>query len=198
MTSAGVARGRELPRKTLHLTTASIPIGLWLGLPQQTIAALLVVLFGIACTVELLRRRSATFADRFTATVGGMLRPHEVRRGITGATWLLAAFAITLLVAPRSAAIAATWAGAVGDASAAIIGRQWSQGRGMTGKTHAGSVACAIISALGAFGFAGFGLAQAALLGALAALVERPTVDVDDNVRVTLAVALGAVALLRI
>ena len=198
MTPASVARGRELPRKTLHLTTASIPVGLWLGIPQQAIAAVLVALFGVACLVELTRRRSSAFADRFTSAVGGMLRPHEVRNGITGATWLLAAFALTLLVAPRAAAIAATWAGAVGDALAAIVGSSWSRWRGITGKTHAGSVACAVVAALGAFGLAGFGLAAAAALGVLAALVERPAVDVDDNVRVTLAVAIGAVVLLRI
>ncbi len=198
MTPESVARGREVPRKTLHLTTASIPVGLWLGISQQAIAAVLVALFGIACLVELLRRRSTVFADRFASAVGIMLRPHEVRRGVTGATWLLAAFALTLLVAPRAAAIAATWAGAVGDALAAIVGSSWSRWRGMTGKTHAGSIACAIVTGLGAFGLAGFGLAPAAALGVLAALVERPAVDVDDNVRVTLAVAIGAMLLLRI
>ena len=198
MTPASVVRGQELPRKTLHLTTATIPVGLWLGLPQQAIAALLVALFGIACLVEFLRRRSSVFADRFASTVGVMLRPHEVRNGITGATWLLAAFALTALLAPRAAVIAATWAGAVGDASAAIVGRGWSRWRGISGKTHVGSIACATVTTLGAVGLAGFALAPAAALGLLAALVERPAVDVDDNVRVTLAVALGAVVLLRI
>ena len=198
MSPESVTRDRELPRKTLHLTTASIPVGLWLGVPQQIVSALLVTLFGVACIVEFLRRRSTPFAARFDATVGSMLRPKEVRNGITGATWLLSAFALAVLVAPLPAAIAATWAGAVGDAAAAIVGRHWSRWRGATGKTHAGSVACAVVTTLGAIGLAGFGVGPAAALGALAALVERPTVDVDDNVRVTLTVALGAVVLLRI
>lgn len=198
MTPEGVARGRELPRKTLHLTTASIPLGLWLGVPQRTIAILLVALFGAACVVEYLRRRLPAFAARFASTVGPMLRPHEARNGITGATWLLAAFALTVLTAPLAAAIAATWAGAVGDASAAIVGSTWSRLRGVTGKTHVGSIACALVTACGAARLAGFGLAPAAALGILAALVERPAVAVDDNVRVTLVVAVGALLLLQI
>jgi len=117
MIASGVARGREVPRKTLHLTTASIPLFLWFGAPQRAVAMLLVGLFGVACVVELARRRSAVVAARFDATVGIMLRPHEVSHGITGATWLLATFAITCLAAPLPAVIAGTWAGAMGAAA---------------------------------------------------------------------------------
>ncbi len=196
MTTAGVARGRELPRKTLHLSTATVPLALWLGMPQRTVAMLLVTLFGVACAVEIARRRSTLVASRFDATVGVMLRPHEVTRGITGATWLLSAFALACLAAPLAAAIAATWAGAVGDGSAALAGRAWRRARGGSGKTFAGSAACAVASALGAWWLAGFGVAAAAALGLVAAAVERPQVTLDDNVRVTIGVALAAAVLL--
>ena len=198
MTVPSVSRGREMPRKTLHLTTAVVPLWLWLGVPQRTVAASLVVLFGIACALEFARRRSPAIAAQFDATVGVMLRPHEVSRGITGATWLLAAFALVALIAPRQAVIAATWAGAVGDASAAVVGMAWRRARGGTGKSVAGSITCAIASAVGAWWLAGFGIVAAALLGVVAATVERPLVALDDNVRVTLAVALTSVLLLRL
>lgn len=198
MTIPSVARGRELPRKTLHATTATVPLGLWLGVPQRAVAVLLVVLLGIACVVEFTRRRSTGFASRFDATVGVMLRPHEVTHGITGATWLLAAFALTCIAAPLPAVIAATWAGAIGDGLAAVIGTAWRRARGGSGKTLIGSVACAVATALGASWLAGFGIAMALTLGAVAAAVERPSIALDDNVRVTAAVALAAVILLRI
>jgi phytol kinase len=193
MTAPGVARGQELSRKTLHLTTALVPVCLAVGMPQRLVAAILVGLFGV---VEFARRRSPTVAARFSAIVGAMLRPHERTRGITGATWLLAAFALTTLAAPITAAIAATWAGAMGDASAAVVGTAWRRRRGGSGKTLAGSLACAATTALGAWWLAGVTPGWAALLGVIAALAERPTRGLDDNVRVTAAVAVAAVVIL--
>ncbi|MCC7052526.1 MAG: hypothetical protein IT355_04620 [Gemmatimonadaceae bacterium] len=193
MTNRGVvAGGRELPRKTLHLTTMSVPVGLSLGVPQRTVALALLALFGVACGVEFARRRSRRFGAFFEGTFGSLLRPHERHRGITGATWLLAAFALTTLAAPPAAAIAATWAGAVGDGTAALAGRAWRQRHPGSGKTLAGSLACLVSTAAGAWWLAGFAAAAAAGLGAVAAGAERPGVAVDDNLRVTLAVALAA------
>ena len=198
MTSPGVARGRAIPRKTLHLTTAVVPIGLFYGVPQRVMAVALLVLFGIACAVEYARRRSPAFAARFSGTVGVLLRPHEVTRGVTGATWLLGAFALTCLTVPLSAAIAATWAGAVGDAAAAIVGRAWSRARASTGKTLAGSAACVVTTALGLLWLTEFSAVAASLLGLVAAAVERPSVALDDNVRVTVSVAIVAAVFLWI
>ncbi|MES3035050.1 MAG: hypothetical protein V4813_13710 [Gemmatimonadota bacterium] len=198
MTPPSVARGRELPRKTLHVTTATVPLALWLGLPQRTVALVLLLLFGVAVAVEFARRRSAAVAAHFDSRVGVMLRPHEVRHGITGATWLLATFALTCLAAPLAAAIAATWAGAVGDASAALVGTAWRRTRGGSGKTWIGSAACVVASALGAWWLAGFALPAAVALGVVAAAAERPSLALDDNVRVTAGTALAAVVLLRL
>ena len=200
MTVPSVVRGRELPRKTLHFSTAAIPIALWLGVAQRRVAAVLIVLFGVACVVEVARRRSASLASQFDATVGVMLRPHEAANGITGATWLLATFAITCLAAPLPAVIAATWAGAVGDGLATVAGRAWRRTHAGSGKTLAGSVACALAAAFGAWWLAAFAWPVAIGIGVIAAAAERPDVALDDNVRVTGAVALaalGALMLLR-
>lgn len=198
MTIPGVARGRELPRKTLHVTTASVPIALWIGVPQRLVAMMLVALFGVAVIVEFARRRSTSVAARFEARVGVMLRPHEASHGITGATWLLATFALTCLTAPLAVAIVATWAGAVGDASAALVGTAWRRSRGGSGKTLIGSIACVVATAFGAWWLAAFALPAALGLGVVAAAVERPTVSLDDNVRVTAGTALAALLLLRL
>lgn len=197
MTVPGVARGRELPRKTLHLLTVSVPVALRLGMPQQIVAGVLVTLFGAACAVEVARRRSTAFAGRFERTVGFMLREREAAHDITGATWLLATFAITCLAAPLTVAIAATWAGAAGDSAAAVVGRAWSRARGGQGKTIAGSLACVLATAAGAWGLGGFGVASAALIGLAAAAAERPAIALDDNVRVTAAAAVAAALLAR-
>ena len=195
MTGSGVARGRELPRKTLHLLTASVPLGLWAGVPQRAVAAVLVALFGVACGVEVARRHSRSVATHFNALFGRMLRPHESMR-VTGATWLLAAMSLACLTAPHPAAIAATWAGAVGDGAATVAGRAWRGVRPGTGKSLAGSLACMVVTALGAWWLAGYSALSAAAIGAVAALAERPAGGVDDNLRVTLAAALAAALVL--
>jgi len=198
MTVPSVVRGREVPRKTLHFSTAAIPVALWLGVPQRHVAMALVALFGVACVVEVARRRSATLATQFHATVGGLLRPHEAANGITGATWLLATFAITCLAAPLPAAIAGTWAGAVGDGMATVAGRAWQRAHPGSGKTLAGSVACVVAAAAGAWWLAGFTVPVAIGIGMIAAAAERPEVALDDNVRVTGAAALAAVGVLAV
>jgi dolichol kinase len=198
MTQVGVARGRELPRKTLHFTTAIVPIALALAMPQRIVATALVLLFGVACAVEFARRKSPTVASQFASTVGSMLRPHEAAHGITGATWLLSSFALICIAAPTAVAIAATWAGAVGDASAALAGTAWRRRFGGSGKTMIGSLACLLVTAIGAWWLADFTVITALGVGVAAALVERPAVSLDDNVRVTAGTALAALLLLRI
>jgi dolichol kinase len=193
-----VGRSRELPRKTLHLSTASVPLGLWLGVSQRSVAIGVVTLFGVACFVEWARRHSSAVAAFFGAAFGSMLRPSEVQRDITGATWLLAAFALTTLTAPLAVAVAATWAGAVGDSSAALVGRAWSRRRTGIGKTLVGSIACVVTTALGAWWLAGFSPGMSVALGVAAGAAERPAIHLDDNLRVTLAVAVVAVILGRI
>ncbi len=86
----------------------------------------------------------------------------------------------------------------MGDASAALVGTAWRRTRGGSGKTWIGSAACVVASALGAWWLAGFALPAAVALGVVAAAVERPSLALDDNVRVTAGTALAAVVLLRL
>lgn len=193
-----IAPAREAQRKALHLTTVVVPLALVRGVPQRAVAALLLVLVGVAIVVEVLRRRSAGVGVLFERTVGSMLRAHEHDgRGVTGATWLLLALAAAVLVLPLPAAVVATWAAGVGDAMAALVGRAWRRVRPGEGKTLAGSLACALATAAGAVALAGFALPAALAIGAAAAAAERPALRLDDNLRVAAGAALAALALLH-
>jgi hypothetical protein len=217
-----IAPLREAQRKGLHLSTTVIPLALAWPLPQRAIAALLVAMCGVAVVVEVARRRSASFGARFERMVGRLLREHEHARittapadapahtvahaaarapgasAVTGATWLLLALAASALVLPAPAAIAATWAAGVGDALAALAGRAWRRWRPGTGKTVAGSAACLLATAVGAWWLAGFAPLVALAIGAGAALAERPAIALDDNVRVAAGAAAVALLALRI
>lgn len=187
----------EFARKALHVATAALPVGLSFGWGDALAARnALTAAAALALVIEALRLRSSQFRAAFDAAFAPLLRPHE-RRALTGATWLALSMALVLWFAPLQAAIAALWAAAVGDAAAAVIGRSAARWRGETTprKSLIGSVAALAATAAGVVWLTAASAMIALLLGAVAALAERPARPLDDNARIALAVALAATAL---
>jgi dolichol kinase len=187
----------ELLRKALHLGTATLPVVWAAGLiTTSQLRLVLAAAVAVALVIEAARRAVPGIARAFTATVGGLLRGHE-HTAITGATWLAIAMAGVVWLAQPRAALAALWAAAVGDASAALVGRGLGARRGRPGgqKSWQGSAAAAVSTALGCVWLAAVTWPQALVLGGVAALAEYPRRPFDDNLRVAAAVALAATAL---
>jgi len=187
----------EFARKALHLATAALPIAWaqgWIATPA--LRTLLTAALAVALGIEALRRWHGASAAAFVAAVGWMLRPHESGR-LTGATWLALAMTGVVWLAPPRAALAALWAAAVGDASAALVGRAVAAWRGLSSerKSSAGFAAALVATALGCRLLVGTTWPIAIALGAVAALAEWPRRPFDDNLRVALAVAIAATAL---
>jgi dolichol kinase len=196
----------ELARKAIHVASAVIPVAYALGLARAVLFAALAALGVTAVVVEVARRRSPRARAAFVAAFGPLLREHE-HAGLSGATWLLAAYALSAVLFPRAVAVAAMLAAGLGDAAAAVVGRSVAVARArrgtaataLRGKTLAGSVACAVVTFAAALLVAALPL-PAAVAAALAASVaerwEPPAAlpRVDDNVRVALAA--GGAALL--
>lgn len=188
----------ELTRKAIHVATAALPIAWALDLVTTAVVrTTLAGALGAALAVEVLRRAHAPTAARFERAFGALLRSHE-RHAITGATWLAGGMALAAWLAPREAAIAALWAAATGDAAAALVGSGLSawRGRRADGKTLAGSMAALAVTALGVRALLSVSWTDALLLGAVAAAAEWPRRPLDDNLRITVAVALAASLLL--
>lgn len=198
MSSAALSIRAEGSRKAIHLGTAVVPVAWGLGWVSVGLVQLaLGVALAVAVLVETARSLRPAFATRFQDLLGVMLRPHE-QRGVSGATWLAVAMWSVAMLAPPRAAIAALWAAAVGDATAALVGRTLAalrQDPPPAGKSNAGSLACALATALGAWWLAAAGWAAALALGLVAAAAERPAARLDDNLRVAAATALAAVLL---
>jgi dolichol kinase len=185
---------RELARKAIHLTAIVVPAALALGLPRRVTALTLGALALVALLVELLRAHSAAGARWFEAIFAPLLRAHE-RRGLTGATWLLASMCAGVALFPLPAAIAATWAAAVGDAAAALVGMRWGRHRSARdGKSLEGSIACAVATFAGAWLLARLPLPLAIVVGVVAAIAERLLFPRDDNARLVAIVGLAATA----
>jgi len=196
--SAAITLRQELARKAIHLSSAVIPVAYAMGAPRRVVLLVLAVLGLVALIVELARFRSTRARSLFVRVFGRLLREHE-HAGWSGASWLLVAYVLAVVLFPRAVAVAAMLAAAFGDASAAIVGRAASAARARrTGivsrrKTFAGSAACATITAIAAFGIAGIALPSAVLAGLLASAAERwDVLRVDDNVRVAIAAGIGA------
>ena len=189
---AGLALRHELARKTIHLQSAAIPAAYALGIPRLPLLILMLFLLVTALVVELARHRSPRVRAGFSRIFSVLLRDHE-HAGLSGATWLLLAFFLALLLLPRQAAIAAMWAVSFGDATAALVGRWIGRHRLTRGssKTLEGSAACAAISFVGAWLVAGLPMAVSAGAGLLAAAAEWPGRPLDDNLRIAAVVGGG-------
>ena len=178
---------REISRKLLHLATALVPIGYHFGVPVRWISSAFAVASILALGVEWLRWNTTTVGTPFTRWFGPLLRPREAHH-LTGATWLCLSSLAAVVLLPAPAAIAALWCATIGDPAAAIVGRALSPTGGR--KTWAGSIACAVCSAIGVWWLTSATPMAALAVGALAAVVERPTCPLDDIVRVTAATGL--------
>ncbi len=193
MSASGAFSWRaELGRKGVHLASAAFPLAWAFGVvDRRSMCVILGAGLLIALVLELLRRTTGAVRRGFEAAFGWMLRAHEATR-LTGATWILGAMLLCALVLPERAAIAALWAGVVGDASAALVGRAVASRAAAEGKTWAGSIACALASAVGPLWLVAAAPLQALGIGLAAMLAERPALALDDNARV--AIAAGAAA----
>lgn len=175
---------RELARKAIHVTSTAVPIGLAAGIDHHLAVTILGVLLLLAILVELIRARVASAAARFDAMFATLLRAHE-SRGVTGATWLIGAMFAAVLLLPRSAAIAATWAAAAGDAAAALVGMRFGRHHSTRdGKSVEGSAACFLATLLGAVLVARIQLPAALLVAGATAAAERMPWPRDDNIRI--------------
>ncbi len=199
MTTPGVAPAalglrHELARKSIHLTSAAAPVAYALGLPADVVLVALTALAGVALAVETARHRSAAAREMFVRVCGRLLRVHETDR-LSGATWMLLAFALAAALFSRPVAVTAMLGVSLGDAAAAVVGRWWGTRHpaAVGRKTFAGTFACFLATAAGALWVAGLPLPVAALLAAAAATAERVALPLDDNLRIVLAVGAAAV-----
>ena len=175
---------RELARKAIHLSSAAVPIALAFGIDRRLALLMLGVLVVAAIAVEAARALSPATASRFDSLFLPLLRAYESRR-LTGATWLLVAMFAAVLFFPRDVAIVATWAAAVGDAAAALIGMRFGRLRSpRDGKSLEGSVACLLATLAGAVWLAHLGPASALLAAVMATVAERIPWPHDDNIRI--------------
>ncbi len=177
----------ELVRKTIHLTALAIPISYYFM--PFTVAFAIVAVLAVVSIVADSMRLANLWPWRMLVKIiplDALIRKHERRGGFTGASYVMASAAITMLLFPKIIAITAMLYIILGDATAAIVGRTFGRHPLLHDRTIEGSIACLIVLAAVAFAVPGLPL-TAGLIGALVAtLTEAFSWRIDDNATVPL------------
>ena len=114
----------EIYRKLFHVSSCIIPLSyVWFIEEKKLLISTLVLLIVIAIIIELLRNHKNFINNIFNQYLTSILRESESNGKITGATWLLISYVITIITFPKPIAIAALIFLSVGDSVAAIVGK---------------------------------------------------------------------------
>ena len=158
---------------------------------------MLLILVGVVCialVVELGKWILPSFRKLFFRIFNPLLRPHEKRGAMTGATFYIISTLLCIFIFDKHIAIVCIFFIVLGDAAAALIGRKWGKIRLLGNKSLEGSIACfgicAIITLFWINPIVG-------ITGAfVATLIELLPIPIDDNL--TVPIISGAVMQLMV
>jgi dolichol kinase len=188
---ARAAAGRvkdEAPRKAIHLSSISIPLGM-LYLPLVWGRRILIVIALTHLVVDLVKIHQPKARSYFTAFFGHLIRRHE-HGGITSSTYLVISALLATYLFEREVAAAALVFLIVGDTLAAIVGKAWGRTR-IFDKTLEGFLAGFVTSLAAAWLIVPvIPLPALAIAALVAAIVEILPIPVDDNFRIPLVAGL--------
>lgn len=186
----------ELLRKSIHLSGLILPI-IYLFLNKPTMAVLMGILTGVALAVELVKWRSPDFGEFFFKIFKPLLRSHERKGAMTGATYYLISAFLCVCFFAKTLAIVCIFFMILGDMAAALVGKKWGKTKLLGKKSLEGSTACFVVCALIALGSVYISSVSGhsgvklnlviAIVGALVAtIVELIPFPIDDNLTVPL------------
>lgn len=187
----------ELLRKGIHLCSLSIPV-IYYFITRELALSILVPLVIFSLVADLSRYYFPSFGNFFYKVFGFLLRDHEkdqLKKNLNGATYVLIAAAITVLIFPKVIAVSAFAILIVSDISAALIGRRFGKVKFLS-KSLEGTLAF-FVSACIVIIFAPKveGLALEYLIGFTAAFVGAIAENIsfgyaDDNLTIPLSVGI--------
>ena len=173
----------ELLRKSIHLFGLILPV-IYFFIDKPTMLIGVGILTGIAVTIELVKWISPRFGDFFFQVFAPMLRRHERRGAMTGATYYMISVFLCILFFAKTLAIVCIFFMVLGDLAAALVGRMWGRTKLLGTKSLEGSAACFVVCAI-------IALVKLnpviGIIGALVAtIVEMLPFPIDDNLTVPL------------
>ena len=178
----------ELKRKLIHLSSSVIAIT-YLFVDRQLMLIMIGALLIISLAMDLMRYYSVDFNRLYLRFLKPILRLHELSsKGVvlTGATYLLLAAFISILIFPGEIAVMAILVMTVCDTSAALVGKYFDKSK-IAAKTLEGSLAFFISGLIVIFVTPKMTESNYEYLIAIAALflttlVELIPFKIDDNI----------------
>ncbi len=173
---------KEIFRKSIHLFSSTIPLGYYFIITDRLLMIKILLLFSIVFIfIDLARNKVLKIKYFFDNWFSIMLRDHESRGEITGATWLVISSLITIIIFPREIAVPAILFLTIGDAFAAIVGKIFPLGN-IKGKTISGSISGLFMSLLVIIPIMDNINYKILILGGFSAMaIELLSIPIDDN-----------------
>lgn len=194
----------ELFRKSIHLTSLLIPL-IYIGVDKLPASLILLVLTAIGVGIDIAAKINPNFEKIYLQYFGSILRKHELKKKknkikLNGASWVLLAAFLTVVLLPKIVAIVALSILIISDATAAIVGKSFGK-HSLFNKTWEGSTAFFLSAAIVVFAYGyyfdlRFEYYLTALIAALiSTAVEAVSkfMNIDDNISIPLSFGVSAI-----
>lgn len=170
---------REILRKAVHISTSVIPLVYYFSATREQILYVCVFIAAGFLIADILRINFALVEKYFLIIFSKLLRINELKRGLTGATYLFIGITAAVYLFPKEAAIPAVLFLTAADPAAAIAGKLFGSKK-YFGKTIEGTIgffliASVVILLLTDYSWMGLGVAF------IAAIAEFFPTGINDN-----------------
>ena len=171
----------EFLRKSIHIITSIIPLTYFWGLEKRLVLVISIILSVGFLTVDILRMNFDLARKYFLLIFSKLLRENEVKRRLTGATYLFIGMTGTFLLFNKEVAVPAVLLLTLADPAAAIVGKYFGKEPLLGSKTWQGSLAflgtgILIVVFFSKYAFVGFSIVLATTI------LELLPLPVNDNI----------------
>jgi len=174
--------GVEIKRKIVHLATLILPIGYALT-SEEIVLLFLLPFFLCYLFVDLLRHFHSGIASLFQKYFFGRVLREEEKRNLMGSTYFLFSSLLTILLFPKSIAIASLLILTLSDTAGALVGK-WIGKVRIFRKTLEGSMAFFLSSLVIVWSYPQLNHLTGSLAALGATLIEVLPIPVDDNLTI--------------
>ncbi len=176
----------EYIRKIIHLFSLIIPFGyLYIITDKFVMVQILIALTIFFLFIDIARHKIVWIQLIFKYFFNDMLRGHELKGNLTGATWVIVGSLITILLFTKYVAVIVLIFMSLGDTAAGLIGQKFGKHK-VGNKSWEGFFAGLIICFIVAINFPYLPL-KISLIGALVAMImELLPIPLDDNFKIPL------------